>query len=550
MAPGFRVMSYNILADQYAGTAYAQQVLFDYCPTELLDNQYRRQLVLQEVIRYQPDILCLQEVDDKVFAEYLLPHLLLEGYEGCYTNKQGKVREGSAMFWRTSRFRALAKKDVLLRDVFAPPLGDLHQQFSPLLDNSPNLVDALQKVTTIAQMVLLLPADSTSAAAPAAAAAAGGGRSRPLLVTNTHLFFHPYAPHIRTIHTAAVLEEAQAALQEWQSSSSSSGGMVTEATPTPSVAAGGVASPAAAAVAGGGASAAAVAAGGLTATATAAGEGEGGGSLPATASNAVAAAGGGSDGEKEANQQQQQQQQQQQSGLVVFPPACEVAGLLSGCAAASVMFCGDLNSDLNDGVPGVVELLRSGRLPADHWDWKEGLQFRWGLGEEDYQEGAEQNPEKQHDQQQQQPTKDAAVAAATTPAATEAAGAAATGATAGTSSSPSSHTSYIPLKDGHDFDPPASSPSAPVESPGVIGLDLVAPYTLASADDLKTPYTNYTSGYKALLDYVWYQRDHWQVVGQLPQPTPEQMAGFVPNARFPSDHLAVVYDFQPRLEQA
>jgi len=53
MAPGFRVMSYNILADQYAGTAYAQQVLFDYCPTELLDNQYRRQLVLQEVIRYQ-----------------------------------------------------------------------------------------------------------------------------------------------------------------------------------------------------------------------------------------------------------------------------------------------------------------------------------------------------------------------------------------------------------------------------------------------------------------------------------------------------------------
>jgi 2',5'-phosphodiesterase len=49
----FRVMSYNILADQYAGTSYAQQVLFKYCPTELLDNNYRRQLVLQEVMRYQ-----------------------------------------------------------------------------------------------------------------------------------------------------------------------------------------------------------------------------------------------------------------------------------------------------------------------------------------------------------------------------------------------------------------------------------------------------------------------------------------------------------------
>jgi 2',5'-phosphodiesterase len=51
--PGFRVMSYNILADQYAGTSYAQKTLFSYCPTPLLDNNYRRQLVLEEVLAYQ-----------------------------------------------------------------------------------------------------------------------------------------------------------------------------------------------------------------------------------------------------------------------------------------------------------------------------------------------------------------------------------------------------------------------------------------------------------------------------------------------------------------
>jgi hypothetical protein len=39
---------------------------------------------------------------------------------------------------------------------------------------------------------------------------------------------------------------------------------------------------------------------------------------------------------------------------------------------------GDLNSDLNSGIPGVVELLRSGRLAADHWDWRDGAAFRWG----------------------------------------------------------------------------------------------------------------------------------------------------------------------------
>ncbi len=33
-------------------------------------------------------------------------------------------------------------------------------------------------------------------------------------MVNTHLFFHPYAPHIRTMHTAAILEEAAAFLQQ------------------------------------------------------------------------------------------------------------------------------------------------------------------------------------------------------------------------------------------------------------------------------------------------------------------------------------------------
>jgi hypothetical protein len=31
----------------------SSQVLFKYCPTELLDNNYRRQLVLEELLRYQ-----------------------------------------------------------------------------------------------------------------------------------------------------------------------------------------------------------------------------------------------------------------------------------------------------------------------------------------------------------------------------------------------------------------------------------------------------------------------------------------------------------------
>lgn len=75
--------------------------------------------------------------------------------------------------------------------------------------------------------------------------------------------------------------------------------------------------------------------------------------------------------------------------------------------------------------------------------------------------------------------------------------------------------------------------------PLVTGLDLTNPFKLRSADDLKTPYTNYTSGYKALLDYVWFEPARLEVLSSVPMPSEEILAGFIPSPVFPSDHLAV-----------
>lgn len=44
-----------------------------------------------------------------------------------------------------------------------------------------------------------------------------------------------------------------------------------------------------------------------------------------------------------------------------------------------MVFCGDLNSDLNDGIPGVVELLTQGKLGSSYWDWVQGAAFKWGM---------------------------------------------------------------------------------------------------------------------------------------------------------------------------
>jgi 2',5'-phosphodiesterase len=55
------------------------------------------------------------------------------------------------------------------------------------------------QVTTVAQLTILQPVSC------------GPGCEDGLLcLVNTHLFFHPQAPHIRTLHVAAMLAEAHA----------------------------------------------------------------------------------------------------------------------------------------------------------------------------------------------------------------------------------------------------------------------------------------------------------------------------------------------------
>ena len=67
-------------------------------------------------------------------------------------------------------------------------------------------------MTTVAQVALLLPIKAAAGDDVAVVEEA------PLLVVNTHLFFHPFAPHIRSLHTAAILEEAAGALDDWAAS--------------------------------------------------------------------------------------------------------------------------------------------------------------------------------------------------------------------------------------------------------------------------------------------------------------------------------------------
>lgn len=377
----FRVLTYNVLADQYASTEKAKNIIFSHCAPEFLAWQYRRPLVLGEILDYKPDIACLQEVDSSAFELLFSPALAEYGFEGKYTNKAGKVQEGSAVFWRKSRFDLIAHTELEMKQMFpsnnseaaiqSSPFGEL---LRPMLQLSPNLCHALQKVGTIAQMLMLSPKGPQTSSV----------QCRPICVINTHLFFHYAAPHIRTLHVWTMLQCARRFMEEAMKPFSS------DVEPT-------------------------------------------------------------------------------------------------------VLFCGDLNSDINDGIPGAIQLLRSGKLSRNYWDWKFGAKFMWGdPGRSDEGEG---EVEKMLQSDVKTPS--------------------------------------LPQNDNEN----------------VIGIDLESSFTFESSDEMIPEFTNYVNGYQGLLDYIWFQKEHLRVTSTARCPGIEELGGFLPSEIYPSDHLAVVADFEYASQQ-
>ncbi|KAI0504872.1 hypothetical protein KFK09_015826 [Dendrobium nobile] len=110
----FKVLSYNILADQYATSE-----LYGYCPSWALAWPYRRQNLLKEIIGYHADIVCLQEVQSDHFEEFFSPELDKHGYQALYKKKtievyNGNVNriDGCATFFRRDRFSHVKKYEV------------------------------------------------------------------------------------------------------------------------------------------------------------------------------------------------------------------------------------------------------------------------------------------------------------------------------------------------------------------------------------------------------------------------------------------------------
>lgn len=88
----FSVLCYNILCEKAA-----TERMYGYTPSWALSWEYRKELILTEVMNYDADFLCLQEVDIQQYEDYFIEHLKGQDYEG--------------VFWPKSRYKTMAESD-------------------------------------------------------------------------------------------------------------------------------------------------------------------------------------------------------------------------------------------------------------------------------------------------------------------------------------------------------------------------------------------------------------------------------------------------------
>ena len=193
----FRILSYNLLADLYADSEFSRTVLFSQCPPYALDIEYRKQLILKELLGYNADIICLQEVDNKVFDGDLLPVLSeKDSFDGVFNRKGGEVSEGLACFWRTTKFRKLHTARIILSDTLQSE--PRFEAMWKVVQSNENLNDSMLARTTAIQINVL---ESLTKA--------GHG----LIIGITHLYFKPEADHIRLLQTALCLGHLEKTLK-------------------------------------------------------------------------------------------------------------------------------------------------------------------------------------------------------------------------------------------------------------------------------------------------------------------------------------------------
>ena len=176
----FRVMTMNILADQYVGRkskkSKKNNERKEQEDPEYFNIDYRKHLILQEIIAVAPAIVFLQEVGVHLYHSFLKPHLSLAGYGGRLDLKT-TGQDGCGFFYNKEIFQVLKATGITTRESSA-----LRVKIA---------ADELQAMNSIFQLVALRHQTT----------------GRVVICGNSHFYYHPRGEHIRTLQAQLLLME-------------------------------------------------------------------------------------------------------------------------------------------------------------------------------------------------------------------------------------------------------------------------------------------------------------------------------------------------------
>ncbi|KXS21619.1 hypothetical protein M427DRAFT_51039 [Gonapodya prolifera JEL478] len=182
----FTILSYNVLSERYAPTSS-----YPYVPSWALNWEFRRQSLIQEVVGYNSDILCLQEIEYGQFEDFFQPELREHGYEGAYYPKsrirvmaeyERKYVDGCATFWKAAKFSALEKHVIEFQRL------PMEREEFRKTDDMFNRVTLRDNIATI----VFLEHKETHAR---------------VIVANAHLHWDPQYRDVKLLQTSMLLEE-------------------------------------------------------------------------------------------------------------------------------------------------------------------------------------------------------------------------------------------------------------------------------------------------------------------------------------------------------
>ncbi|OQV15343.1 CCR4-NOT transcription complex subunit 6 [Hypsibius exemplaris] len=183
-----RIMSYNILAEQYA-----TKKLYPHCPAWALSWQYRRERIREDMEHYAPDIACLQEVPMGEFYGYFLQQFQVQGYSGIFKpksraktmdSKYQQTVDGCCIIFRHDRFELIHQDWV---------------EFNQLaIKSADGSTDMLNRVMTKDNIALCAVFRVVESAVPSY-----------ILAVNAHVHWDPEFSDVKLIQTMLLMNEVE-----------------------------------------------------------------------------------------------------------------------------------------------------------------------------------------------------------------------------------------------------------------------------------------------------------------------------------------------------